>query len=161
MSKRTRCVPRRHRRNPQESIPLDRRQRLPGLQWVRRLESLPFKRVRRLRCRHNRHKFTQLALHHTVKVILVHMRKDNEIKLRQILDLDSRIDQSLCTHPTGSLIAIHRTATDGEVRESFRRLQLREGQGHGKAFSFMEVEDDPEPDSDVNLADMSLEPRRR
>ena len=44
---------------------------------------------------------------------------------------------------------------DGEVRESFRRLQLREGQGHGKAFSFMEVEDDVEPDGDLNLADMS------
>jgi hypothetical protein len=69
--------------------------------------------------------------------------------------------ESLCTDPTGSLIAVHRTATDGEVRESFRRLRLREGQGHGKAFSFMEVEDDPEPDSDLSLVDMSLEPRRR
>ncbi|HXQ07455.1 MAG TPA: DUF6505 family protein [Bradyrhizobium sp.] len=69
--------------------------------------------------------------------------------------------ESLCTHPTGSLIAVHRTATDGEVRESFRRLRLREGQGHGKAFSFMEVEDDPEPDSDLSLVDMSLEQRRR
>lgn len=69
--------------------------------------------------------------------------------------------EQLCTHPIGGLIAVHRTATDGEVRESFRRLQLRDGQGHGKAFSFMEVEDDPEPDSDLNLADMSSEPRRR
>jgi hypothetical protein len=69
--------------------------------------------------------------------------------------------EQLCTHPVGSLIAVHRTATDGEVRESFRRLQLREGQGHGKAFSFMVVEDDPGPDSDLSLADMSLEPRRR
>jgi hypothetical protein len=69
--------------------------------------------------------------------------------------------ESLCTHPMGSLIAVHRTATDGEVRESFRRLRLRAGQGHGKAFSFMEVEDDPEPDSDLSLVDMSLEPRRR
>ncbi len=69
--------------------------------------------------------------------------------------------ESLSTHPVGSLIAVHRAATDGEVRESFRRLRLREGQGHGKAFSFMEVEDDPEPDSDLSLADMSLEPRRR
>ena len=45
--------------------------------------------------------------------------------------------QSLCTHPIGALIAVHRSASDGEVRESFRRLQLREGQEHGKAFSFM------------------------
>ena len=68
--------------------------------------------------------------------------------------------QSLCTHPISTLIAVHRSASDGEVRESFRRLQLREGQGHGKAFSFMEMEDDIESDSDLNLADMSREPRR-
>ena len=71
------------------------------------------------------------------------------------------VAQSLCTHPISTLIAVHRSAGDGEVRESFRRLQLREGQGHGKAFSFMEVEDDTEPDSDLSLANMSEEPRRR
>ena len=69
--------------------------------------------------------------------------------------------ESLCTHPVSTLIAVHRSASDGEVRESFRRLQLREGQGHNKAFSFMEVEDDTEPDGHLSLADMSLEPRRR
>jgi Family of unknown function (DUF6505) len=69
--------------------------------------------------------------------------------------------QGLCTHPLGALIAVHRSASDGEVRESFRRLQLREGQRHGKAFSFMEVEDDLEPDSTLNLANMSEEPQRR
>jgi hypothetical protein len=57
---------------------------------------------------------------------------------------------------------VHRSASDGEVRESFRRLQLGGGQGHSKAFSFMEVEDDDnESDDRLNLADMSLEPRRR
>lgn len=50
--------------------------------------------------------------------------------------------QSLCTHPISSLIAVHRSARDGEVHEVFRKLQLREGQGHSKAFSFMEVEDE-------------------
>ncbi|WP_027557011.1 DUF6505 family protein [Bradyrhizobium sp. Cp5.3] len=69
--------------------------------------------------------------------------------------------QSLCTHPISSLIAVHRSVSDGEVRESFRRLQLRAGQGHSKAFSFMEVEDDVEPDSDLRLADMNQEPRHR
>jgi Family of unknown function (DUF6505) len=69
--------------------------------------------------------------------------------------------QSLCTLPISALIAVHRSASDGEVRESFRRLQLREGQRHGKAFSFMEVEDDVEPDSALNLANMSEEPSRR
>jgi hypothetical protein len=69
--------------------------------------------------------------------------------------------RSLCTHPIGALIAVHRSASDGEVRESFRRLQLREGQRHGKAFSYMEVEDDTEPDSNLDLANMSEEPSRR
>lgn len=68
--------------------------------------------------------------------------------------------RSLCTHPISSLVAVHRSASDGEIREAFRRLQLREGQGHSKAFSFMEVDDDTEPDSDFSLADMSREPRQ-
>jgi hypothetical protein len=69
--------------------------------------------------------------------------------------------ESLCTHSVSTLIAVHRSARHGEVRESFRRLQLRERSGHSRAFSFMEVEDDPESESDLNLADMDLEPRRR
>jgi len=70
--------------------------------------------------------------------------------------------QSLCTHPISALIAVHRSASDGEVRESFRRLQLREGQRHGKAFSFMEVEeDDTAADSALDIADLSEEPQRR
>lgn len=69
--------------------------------------------------------------------------------------------QSLCTHPLGTLIAVHRSAADGEIRESFRRLQLREGQGHRRAFSFMEVEDDAEPDGALDLAGLSKEPERR
>jgi hypothetical protein len=70
--------------------------------------------------------------------------------------------EQLCTHPISSLIAVHRTVSDGEVRESFRRLQLKEGHDrHNKAFSFMEIEDDGEADQHLNLADMTLEPRRR
>ncbi|MFB6463828.1 DUF6505 family protein [Bradyrhizobium tunisiense] len=69
--------------------------------------------------------------------------------------------QSLCSHPISSLIAVHRAVSEGEVRESFRRLQLREGQGHGKAFSFMEMEDEVEPDSSLRLADLGRGPTVR
>jgi len=69
--------------------------------------------------------------------------------------------QSLCTHPISALIAVHRSVSDGNVRESFRRLQLREGQRHGKAFSFMEIEDDTEPDDNLNLANLRGEQQRR
>ena len=70
--------------------------------------------------------------------------------------------ESLCTHPVSTLIAVHRTVNDGEVRESFRKLQLREGAGHGhsRAFSFMEVEDDAEPEGALDLAHMSSQARR-
>jgi hypothetical protein len=73
--------------------------------------------------------------------------------------------QSLCTHPVSSLVAVHRSMSGDAVRESFRRLQLREGQrlgqGHGKAFSFMQVEDEVEPDSDLRIVDLGQEPRLR
>jgi len=72
------------------------------------------------------------------------------------------VAESLCSHPVSTLLAVHRSAADGEVRESFRRLQLRDRSGgHSKAFSFMEVEDDPEQESDLDLAEMNSEPRRR
>ncbi|MBR0816183.1 hypothetical protein JQ544_31960 [Bradyrhizobium diazoefficiens] len=69
--------------------------------------------------------------------------------------------QSLCSHPISSLIAVHRAVSEGEIRESFRRLQLREGQGHGKAFSFMEMEDEVEPDGSLRLADLGRGPTVR
>jgi hypothetical protein len=40
-------------------------------------------------------------------------------------------------------------------------LQLREGQRHGKAFSFMEIEDDTEPDDNLNLANLRGEQQLR
>lgn len=67
---------------------------------------------------------------------------------------------SLCTHPVDMLIAVHRTLADGDIRETFRALQRREGTGHGKAFSFVEVEDAAQPEADLSLVDMSREPRR-
>ena len=70
--------------------------------------------------------------------------------------------EQLCTHPISSLIAVHRAIEGGEIRESFRRLQLKEGQDrHSKAFSFMEIEDDAEPEQHIDLADMRGETPRR
>jgi hypothetical protein len=69
--------------------------------------------------------------------------------------------QSLCTHPISALLAVHRSVSDGDVRESFRRLQLRQDQRHGRAFSFMEMEDDTESEDNLELAKLSEEQRRR
>jgi hypothetical protein len=69
--------------------------------------------------------------------------------------------ESLCTHPVDTLIAVHRTVVDGEIREVFRTLQRREGAGHSKAFSFVEVDDEVKPDLTLRLIDMSGESQRR
>jgi len=69
--------------------------------------------------------------------------------------------QSLCTHPISALLAVHRSVSGGDVRESFRRLQLRQDQRHGRAFSFMEMEDDTESEDNLELAKLSEEQRRR
>jgi hypothetical protein len=69
--------------------------------------------------------------------------------------------ESLCMHPVDTLLAVRRTARDGEIREAFRALQRRQGADHGRAFSVLEVEDDPQPDTALNLLDMNLEPGRR
>lgn len=63
--------------------------------------------------------------------------------------------QSLCNQPVDTLIAVHRVAEDGEVREAFRTLRPREGVKPSRAFSFMEVEGEEEPGDEVNLVAMA------
>jgi hypothetical protein len=47
---------------------------------------------------------------------------------------------SLCNHPPGTLIALHRSYADGDIRETFRTLRPREGAKPARAFAFLEVE---------------------
>lgn len=62
---------------------------------------------------------------------------------------------SLCGHPAGTVIAMHRAVEDGMVRERFRTLHRRESAGggdrlhaHARAFEFVEV-DEPEERLDL------------
>jgi hypothetical protein len=61
--------------------------------------------------------------------------------------------ESLCSQPQDTLIAVHRTYEDGNVREAFRTLRPRAGAKPARAFSFMEVEgeDDEQPADRVDL----------
>jgi uncharacterized protein DUF6505 len=64
--------------------------------------------------------------------------------------------ESLCTQPSDTLIAVHRTFEEGAVRESFRTLRPRGGAKQARAFSFMDVEGEDEgPADQVNLISMS------
>jgi len=63
--------------------------------------------------------------------------------------------ESLCNHPAGTLIAVHRSFEDGEVREAFRTLHPRGDKKPMRAFSFLEVEGEEEPADEVDLVAMA------
>jgi hypothetical protein len=64
---------------------------------------------------------------------------------------------SIATQPQDTLIAVHRTFEDGEIREAFRSLRPRGGPKPLRAFSFLEVEGEEEPAEEVNLVALSQE----
>jgi len=64
--------------------------------------------------------------------------------------------ESLCGHPQDTLIAVHRTYEDGNVRETFRTLRPRQGNKPVRAFSFLEVEGEEEATGEhVNLISLA------
>jgi hypothetical protein len=68
---------------------------------------------------------------------------------------------SLCNHPADTLIAVHRSFEDGEIREAFRSLQAKGGPKPLRAFSFLEVEDDEQQAADqVDLVQLAQGERK-
>ena len=64
---------------------------------------------------------------------------------------------SLCEHPPDTLIAVHRTFEEGEIREAFRTLRPRGERKPMRAFSFLDVEGEDEPGDTVDLAQLAKE----
>jgi len=63
---------------------------------------------------------------------------------------------SLCNHDVDTLIALHRTAEDGDIREAFRTLKPRADRKSFRAFSFMDVEgEEDEPGERIDLANLA------
>jgi hypothetical protein len=69
--------------------------------------------------------------------------------------------ESLCHHPADTLIAVHRTFEEGEVREAFRTLHPRGDAKPMRAFSFLEVEGEAEPADEVDLVAMAQTEREK
>ena len=59
---------------------------------------------------------------------------------------------SLCDQPRDTLIAVRRTFEEGAIREAFRTLRPRGERKPMRAFSFLEVDGEEEPDETVDLA---------
>jgi hypothetical protein len=67
---------------------------------------------------------------------------------------------SLCNHPPDTLIAVHRTCEQGEIREAFRSLQPRGGPRPLRAFAFLDVEgEDEQPAEQVDLVRLARSDR--
>ena len=60
---------------------------------------------------------------------------------------------SLCDHPQQTLLALHRTIEDGEIRERFRTLMPRGDTPKDafRDFEFVEVDGEDEPQEEVDL----------
>jgi len=75
-------------------------------------------------------------------------------------DEEVSFSESLCNQPADTLIAVHRTFEDGELREAFRTLRHRGGPKPLRAFSFLDVEDEEEtPDDRIDLMNFAKENR--
>jgi hypothetical protein len=69
--------------------------------------------------------------------------------------------ESLCSQPQDTLVAVHRSFDNGEVRETFRTLRPRQGQKPARAFSFLEVDGaDEEPGETVDLIGLAEQARK-
>ncbi|KRE24089.1 hypothetical protein ASE66_02160 [Bosea sp. Root483D1] len=68
---------------------------------------------------------------------------------------------SLCDHPAQTLLALHRTLEEGEIRERFRSLMPRGDAPKDafRAFEFVEVDGEDEPQEQVDLMKLAREPR--
>ena len=69
--------------------------------------------------------------------------------------------ESLCSQPQDTLVAVHRSFDNRDVRETYRTLRPRAGQKPARAFSFLEVEgEDDGPEETVDLIGMAERERK-
>jgi hypothetical protein len=87
--------------------------------------------------------------------LVAHFGAPNVDTARAAAEEEVSFAESLCEYPPDTLIAVHRTVEDGAIREAFRSLQAAEkGPKPLRAFSFLEVQGEEEPEERVDLAAM-------
>lgn len=92
--------------------------------------------------------------------LITHLGAPGLAQARVAAEEEIAFSSSLCTHAAGMLVAVHRTHTHGEIRESFRALRPREGGKPLRAFSFLEVEGEEQPGETVDLAALAREEKK-
>ena len=72
-----------------------------------------------------------------------------------------RFAESLCTPPKDTLIAMHRSFENGELREAFRTLLPRNGPKPLRAFAFLDLADEEDTAQEhVDLMNLAEESRK-
>jgi hypothetical protein len=88
--------------------------------------------------------------------LIAHFGAPDEARARAAAADEIDFVESLCSEPQDTLIAVHRTFENGEVREQFRTLRPRAGAKPARAFSFFDVEgEEALPDEAVDLIGMA------
>jgi hypothetical protein len=78
---------------------------------------------------------------------------------RQAAEEEVAFAASLCDHPKDTLVAVRRVHEEGAIRESFRTLHPRAGPKPLRAFAFLEVEGEDEPEEKVDLLGLAGDKR--
>ena len=89
------------------------------------------------------------------KQLIAHFGAPDAAAARAAAEDEVAFVQSLCSEAHDTLIAVHRTFEDGEVREQFRTLRPRAGPAPTSAFTFFDVEGDEPPGEAVDLLGMA------
>ena len=84
-------MPARHGRDAEVRVAFRHRHRRPGVERVGVPEAALPEFVHRFGRCHDRHRLRQFSLCHLIEVIAVEVRQNNEIKRRQLVDIDGRI----------------------------------------------------------------------
>jgi len=87
--------------------------------------------------------------------LIAHFGAPDEASARAAAEDEVSFVESLCSEPQDTLIAVHRTFENGEVREQFRTLRPRAGAKPARAFSFFDVEGEEEQGEAVDLLGMA------
>lgn len=91
------------------------------------------------------------AVETLVRSLAARLDDPDEAFLRAAAEAEVAFAISLCEHPAGTLIAVHRTVEGDAIRETFRTLRPREGEKPARAFSFLEVEGEDDAAEEIDL----------
>ena len=94
-------------------------------------------------------------VHELSQRLVTHFGAPDAAAARAAAEEEVAFTTSLCNQPRDTLIAVHRSFENGEIREAFRSLHAKGGPKPLRAFSFLEVEDDEQPVDQVDLVGLA------